>query len=283
MLAFPFALALVLATLSALLYSPSSTVPTSSSFPSPNNTDTQRVLLLTAHPDDEAFFFGPTLSALGRVDGVEVYSLCLSVGDGDGDGVVRVGELGRSLDVLGVEEGRKEVVDKAGLKDDINTVWDASLVAHTVLPFVLKHNITTILTFDNLGISSHPNHRSLYTGTRTLLAFPSTPPSLRAHALLTVPLPIKYISLLSALQAKFDILVSSYAYLLPAWLTGDGGAGVPVPVFVAGTGDWMRAVRAVVEHKSQMRWFRWLNLVGSRYFWVNEWVEVRAAAVGKTV
>ena len=56
---------------------------------------------------------------------------------------------------------------------------------------------------------------------------------------------------------------------------GGTDVGVPVPVFVAGLDDWMTEVKAVMMHWSQMRWFRWLGVAGSRYFWVNEWVEIR--------
>ena len=67
-----------------------------------------RVLLLTAHPDDECMFFAPTiLSLLSQThttqddqSSPEIYSLCLSVGDADGLGSRRARELGRSLDVL---------------------------------------------------------------------------------------------------------------------------------------------------------------------------------------
>ena len=112
-LPFSFALALVLVLLSTVLYAPSSTVPTTSPFPFHTSDGTKhRVLLLTAHPDDEAFFFGPTITALNRLDDLELYSLCLSVGDGDGVGEVRVEELGRSLGVLGVIEERRKVLDE---------------------------------------------------------------------------------------------------------------------------------------------------------------------------
>ena len=81
--------------------------------------ETARVLLLTAHPDDECLFFAPTVSSLlaqpsapdasGRT--VELYSLCLSTGDADGLGEVRAGELARSLDILGIPEGRRWLID----------------------------------------------------------------------------------------------------------------------------------------------------------------------------
>ena len=49
-----------------------------SSYPKPLASH-ERVLLLTAHPDDECFFFGPTLLAF-REQGTPVYSLCVSNG-----------------------------------------------------------------------------------------------------------------------------------------------------------------------------------------------------------
>lgn len=81
------------------------------------------ILLLTAHPDDECFFFGPTLTALlsqknqpGTNDdpfyvAPRVYSLCLSVGDADGLGELRRNEFGKSWDVMGIPEDRRWLLD----------------------------------------------------------------------------------------------------------------------------------------------------------------------------
>lgn len=81
-----------------------------------------RVLLVTAHPDDESLFFAPTLISLlsqiqhngdpeKPVQRTEVYSLCLSVGDADGLGDIRRQELMRSLNVLGIDGDRQWIVD----------------------------------------------------------------------------------------------------------------------------------------------------------------------------
>ena len=92
-----------------------------------------RVLLLTAHPDDETFFFGPTITSLipsfsaasvsansrdsasGPVAVIfpQIYSLCFSVGNADGLGDIRRRELAGSLDILGVTEGRRWVLDES--------------------------------------------------------------------------------------------------------------------------------------------------------------------------
>lgn len=93
----------------------------------------QRILLLTAHPDDEALFFAPTIISLvaqakaidakRKTDAkaqlsqtpvpsaLEIYSLCLSVGNADGLGEVRSKELRRSLDILDIGPDHSWIVD----------------------------------------------------------------------------------------------------------------------------------------------------------------------------
>ena len=55
------------------------------------------VLLVTAHPDDETVFFGPTITAL-RSFGQEVYLLCLTTGEKKG--CARYTRLRKSLNRL---------------------------------------------------------------------------------------------------------------------------------------------------------------------------------------
>lgn len=41
----------------------------------------KRVLLITAHPDDECMFFGPAIQKLSKMEDVQLYLMCLSVGN----------------------------------------------------------------------------------------------------------------------------------------------------------------------------------------------------------
>eukprot|EP01048_Picozoa_sp_COSAG05_P013051 COSAG05_NODE_1354_length_5108_cov_24.726692_2_plen_102_part_00 len=52
---------------------------------------TFRILLVTAHPDDETMFFGPML--LSRQPGQKIFIYCLSTGNADGLGETRKKEL----------------------------------------------------------------------------------------------------------------------------------------------------------------------------------------------
>ncbi|KAF6767755.1 hypothetical protein AHF37_02311 [Paragonimus kellicotti] len=63
------------------------------------------VLLVTAHPDDEAMFFTPTLLWLQKA-GIPVDLLCFSVGDFDGLGSVRHTELLNAAKHFGIRQLR---------------------------------------------------------------------------------------------------------------------------------------------------------------------------------
>jgi len=47
----------------------------------PKTAHMERVLLITAHPDDECMFFGPLIYSLTQRQGCQVYILCLSNGE----------------------------------------------------------------------------------------------------------------------------------------------------------------------------------------------------------
>ena len=69
-----------------------------------------KVLLITAHPDDESLFFAPTLVSL-QSSNIDVFFLCLSTGNADGLGKVRQQELIQSLNVLGIQDGKRWILD----------------------------------------------------------------------------------------------------------------------------------------------------------------------------
>lgn len=270
------------------------------SFGPASDGSTPRLLLLTAHPDDETFFFGPTLTSLIPSSGVslspkpdspihsnsvQVYTFCFSVGNADGLGYIRRRELRDSLDIIGVAEDKRWVLDTNEFQDNITASWNTSLIATTVHEFVSDHDISIILTFDSYGVSGHPNHYSLYHGVSQLLAMPPTGIKypLAAYSLTSKSVVTKYIGILAPILVKlkmsfFPVLHSTGRD------TDDGSAGVLVrPIFVAGISGYCRAVLATLQHRSQLAWFRWLYMVFSQYLWVNEWERIYAAVDAKTV
>ncbi|KAG1869989.1 putative deacetylase LmbE-like domain-containing protein [Suillus subluteus] len=229
-----------------------------------------RILLLTAHPDDECFFFAPTILALRRSSSSpEIFSLCLSSGNADGLGERRKGELVRSLDILGVEKDNRWVIDHPQLQDNITQEWDAEIIAEVLRPFVIEHHITSVLTFDTKGISLHPNHFSLPLGASYLIKSLSSSHTYvpRLFSLVTVPVLPKYAGLSSAILTRLGVISQAFLAFEP---TVDS-----LPVFISGIPDYLTTVRAILAHDSQMVWFRYLYMSFSRYMWVNEWVEFK--------
>ena len=106
-----------------------------------------RVLLVTAHPDDECMFFGPTLCHLAD-RAIPAKVVCLSRGDFYGQGERRVGELAKAVALYeGVEH---DCLDK--LKDG-PYVWPREKVADVVRAEMIKFKPTCIVTFDEKGVS----------------------------------------------------------------------------------------------------------------------------------
>lgn len=74
----------------------------------------KNILLVTAHPDDEALFFAPTIQNLvekAATGAVDFALVCLSNGNAEGLGEVRTAEFKRSVDILGVPSNRYWLVN----------------------------------------------------------------------------------------------------------------------------------------------------------------------------
>ncbi|KAJ3812622.1 LmbE-like protein [Lentinula lateritia] len=259
----------------------------------PKLTQHQRVLLVTAHPDDECLFFAPTIFGLANGsqlndashDGSieqnnenELFSLCLSVGDADGLGHIRKEEYEKSLDVMGIKDTNRIALDDPYLQDSMEVSWDIDYIAAVVADFVIHHNITTILTFDQGGVSDHPNHKIIPFGIQRMIsAYPVYPPP-KFYVLITVPFSIKYVGILAPLVAKFDLYAMNMLHSAEDHLSWIRNREETMPFFVAGINDYLAALQAMRQHWSQLVWFRWLNVMFSRYMWVNEWAEVKMQA-----
>ncbi|KAF7551216.1 hypothetical protein G7Z17_g5171 [Cylindrodendrum hubeiense] len=246
----------------------------------------KRICLLIAHPDDEAMFFAPTILALTRPDtGNHVKILCLSTGNADGLGETRKKELVKSGLTLGLrDEDDVFVLDSpTDFPDSMTTVWDrnkiAGLLGSAFAPLLASQradetpqptaNIDVLITFDAHGISSHPNHISLFYGARTFIAGltqgkPEWKSPVDLYTLTTVNFARKYVSFLDT----FVTLIRSRA------VASEDEAHPGGLVFLnslVGSNAFGTAWKAMTEaHKSQMVWFRYGWITFSRYMVIND-------------
>ncbi|KAF8893224.1 putative deacetylase LmbE-like domain-containing protein [Gymnopilus junonius] len=251
----------------------------------------KNILLVTAHPDDETMFFAPTILSLQRKADVNLYHLCLSNGNAEGLGETRRRELDHSLDILGIPLTKRWLINHPDLQDNQTASWNADVIARSLEPYVLDLNVDTILTFDQDGVSSHPNHKSIPEGVKLLIqnvrgkstAHP------RLYTLVSVSLPLKYISFVSGALTKLDI--SRYLFtlqleflvirVLGIWYPDLLNPAIPrnpeahaMPTFVLGYQGYLKALEAMKAHESQLVWFRYLYVAFSRYMWVNTYSQV---------
>ncbi|CRG90657.1 N-acetylglucosaminylphosphatidylinositoldeacetylase [Talaromyces islandicus] len=276
--------------------------PFTASFPTLYN---KRICLLIAHPDDEAMFFSPSVLALTRPElGNHVKILCLSTGDADGLGEIRKKEIQKSAVHLGLRNESDVFVidDRSRFPDSMSAEWSvrdvSSLLASAFAPEISsssadddgapKATIDVILTFDEGGISNHPNHRSLYHGAVAFLkalmkgkSGYSCPVAL--YTLTTTNIVRKYSGVfdapltmvIGAVANIGDSLLAFSSKKTVAAAAKDSGFASRL-LYVSSFNQWTKARTAMTDgHKSQMLWFRWGWITIGRYMFVNDLKRVK--------
>ncbi|KAF2658909.1 phosphatidylinositol glycan class L [Lophiostoma macrostomum CBS 122681] len=240
----------------------------------------KRIVLLIAHPDDEAMFFAPTLLALTRPElGNHVKILCLSSGDADGLGETRKKELVKSGIQLGVRSKDDIlIIEDKNFPDSMTVTWHPRLISNLLTSaFAPKMasvpskespqaTIDAIVTFDAEGVSSHPNHKSLYTGAHAFL-------KALMHRHSGWECPIKLYTLTSTnLLRKYISVLDGPLTIIRAVTARKELGGYPTPLmFVSSPVGYRTAQKAMATaHESQMRWFRWGWISLSRYMVLND-------------
>ena len=131
------------------------------------------ILFVIAHPDDEVMFFTPTLNnLLNKIDklkyDINIRVLCLSNGNYDNIGKERENEFSRVMKNLRIED--YEILNDDRLQDDLYKAWDSAVVSEKINNYLSSKNeegfnsVTHIITFDEDGVTKHPNHISCYEG-----------------------------------------------------------------------------------------------------------------------
>jgi N-acetylglucosaminylphosphatidylinositol deacetylase len=226
----------------------------------PPTTPSRAIGLVIAHPDDECMFFTPTVAHL-VASGWQVHVLCLSSGNADGLGRVRTKELDASAKLLGISSVTL-IDDEQQLADGMHRDWSPEVIHRHVEAFCTDKKLTTLLTFDDYGISGHPNHISTYHGVRSFLSSQHRD-GVVGYELRSTPIWRKYAGVLDA--------ALSWAEERTMAMFSRGSERVHfVSLLQPGL-----VHRCMVAHASQFVWYRRLFIVFSRYTYVNTLREVQ--------
>ncbi|CCH45272.1 hypothetical protein BN7_4854 [Wickerhamomyces ciferrii] len=243
----------------------------------PEALQNKHIQLLIAHPDDEVMFFAPTLVELSKArHNNTISATCLSIGNDQGLGPVRQKELERSFQILGIHD--YEIVnDENSFKDSMNITWDSDKVAEYIL-----EKTDVVLTFDEFGISNHPNHKSLYYG--------SLKTNKSVFSLKTWNFLEKYSATIYTNIELLLRIISLIAHIVEDQLKPHG-LDIYLPIeylrklhheqyqnvhIFADLPSSILGIAAMTNaHHSQMVWFRWGWLIVSKYSNSNELIQIQ--------
>lgn len=243
------------------------------------------VLLVTAHPDDELMFFGPTLlnEIRSRIENYDekrptkIHLLCLCTGDYYGDGEKRKQELNNALNELfrstfdnsSVINSKKSMQDLLNelfiweIRDDPELIdspvadWQPYYIMKIIQEYCQRNAITKIITFDQYGVSGHSNHSAIYEAVNKLTEFKNL--NIEIWFLKSVSIIRKYLAIFDIV---FTVLSSSFQNNWNIYL-------------ISSLKDYLIIVHSLRKHYSQMVWFRRLLYAStSRYLFINSYHQV---------
>lgn len=248
--------------------------------PSPLHITDSDVYFVIGHPDDEVMFFAPSLIELGKSKyNNRLKVICFSHGDAVDPslGAIRMQELKNLARILPVQE----VVILDGYEDSMEVQWDAEHVAASLNqvmgPIKERH---VVITFDENGVSGHPNHISLYHGCKHYFASYHKKAPRNLYVLKSLGFLEKYSF---TLLTNIELLI---LYISKAVLKNILKVGVNISFFpnhfeknsikfYSDLNSLSLAYSAMAHgHFSQMVWFRYGWLVFSRYLTYNHLIQV---------
>ena len=165
--------------------------------------------------------------------------------------------------------------------DSMTSTWDKTKIANLLSdafapnlsnPMTSKGTdaptatIDVLITFDESGVSSHPNHISLFHGARHFISSlihnrPGWQCPVDLYTLSSINIARKYTSILDAIVSV----------VVMAFSTKQMGEHPSPLLLVSGATDVRIAQKAMTTaHISQMKWFRWGWIGLSRYMVVND-------------
>ncbi|QPG72730.1 hypothetical protein FOA43_000031 [Brettanomyces nanus] len=247
------------------------------------------IVLVTAHPDDESMFFSPTIMELNKKNyGNQIHLVCLSNGNFDGLGEVRRHEVDKASQYLDISS-----VVVLRFEDNISKEWDPVEISQRLNGELPKMHFSSkrliFLTFDEDGVSGHPNHQSLFYGVKRFVDSKDRVfmrMDIRFFKLSTWPIYKKYSGFF---WVNFELLRKTIRELgvfdKIRFLCNEFFANVSplksatvtkAPVMIYNNfNTWIVSLSTMTyAHYSQIVWFRWFWIFLSKYMNSNELVEV---------
>ena len=171
----------------------------------------------------------------------------MSNGNAEGLGREREKELEKSCRNLGFAEA-PHIVDDNELQDGMETKWASGVVANHVRQYLNRkaaegedQKIDIIVTFDEYGVSYHPNHISVFEGLKELMC---------SH------------------EIEFELYTLHTVHFLRKYIAYSDIGLCDVSQYHCFNANPAAAMSALAIHHTQFVWFRRLWVIFARYTYV---------------
>lgn len=259
--------------------------------PSPLPIQDSTVYFIISHPDDEVMFFAPAMVEIAKPKhNNRVRLVCFSRGEAVdvSMGAIRSQELRHSARIFGLDPRDVLVLDNYA--DGMDVLWSAEDVSASLNKIIDFSSLSSpvLITFDSKGVSSHPNHISLFYGCKHFFASvvgplnSSTTKQARLYALKSLSFWEKYsFTLLTNIELLVDFvskfILSSFLKININISFFDTFAAKQRPsIKVYSDLNMLSLSYAAMAygHFSQMVWFRYGWLILSRYLTFNHLIQI---------
>lgn len=252
--------------------------------PSPLPIQNSTVYFVIGHPDDEVMFFAPALVEVAKPKhNNKVRLVCFSRGDAVdvSMGAIRSQELRNSARILGIEAADVIVLDNYA--DGMDVEWGAQNISSSLTGIMDPSTMASsvVVTFDQNGVSNHPNHILLYHGCKKFFDSKLTSGA-KLYVLKSLSFWEKYsFTLLTNIELLVDFvsrfILSNFLKVNINISFFDSFAGKQLPsIKVYSDLNMLSLSYAAMAygHFSQMVWFRYGWLIFSRYLTFNHLIQV---------
>lgn len=260
--------------------------------PSPLPIQNSTVYFVIGHPDDEVMFFAPTLVEVAKPKhNNHVKLVCFSRGDAvdKSMGAIRSQELRNSARIFGLDFADVHVLDNYADGMDVN--WSPQDISDSLNEIVdiSESAKSVIVTFDEIGVSNHPNHILLFHGCKRFFEV-VVHPKIQAKPFKNTTLYVlKSLSFWEkysfTLLTNIELLVDFFSRF---FLSNILKVNINISFFDSFASKQLPSIKVYSDlnmlslsyaamaygHFSQMVWFRYGWLVFSRYLTFNHLTQV---------
>eukprot|EP00915_Cephaloidophora_sp_WS-2016_P000738 GHVH01000987.1.p1 GENE.GHVH01000987.1~~GHVH01000987.1.p1 ORF type:complete len:284 (-),score=45.41 GHVH01000987.1:378-1229(-) len=223
------------------------------------------VLVVIAHPDDETMFFSPLLTWASLNEKV-VHILCLTGDEIRRKELMAACSTVHQINSHNIHFSKNSFIDTQSIES--GGMWSHQDVVNEVVAVLDDVNVACVITFDDYGVSGHPNHRSICRALKSPQGSAELASRVQLWTLDSQSMVIKYLlGFLTFMYLRYCHMDKPKDALSHVCYRRYGDDSDYLVVEYPAMSHMAEGMRC---HQSQLVWYRWLWIVFSIYNCTNE-------------